>query len=87
MVGFTKLNYVAINLMDANTLKEGKKHQLTPREIIYSEPFKDGPCSFFYWIQYFVFCGSIAFGMSLEFKDFNDWINLRAQYGEMRVGS
>ena len=78
MVGFVKLNYITFNMQDAATLKAGTKHQLTEREIKYSEPFKNGSVGLFDWVQYFVFCGSIAFGMAIEYKDFNDWINLRA---------
>lgn len=43
--------------------------------------------TFFEWSAYFYFVGTVNIGMSIEYKDFTDFINLRGVYAKMRPGS
>lgn len=85
MIAYIKLHYVSQNYKDAPLLTQ-KTHSLTARECNYASalteaiPLRD-------WVDYFFFCGSIGFGMPLEYKDFSDFINLRGHYGRMPLGS
>ena len=59
---------------------------MTPRERLYAEPLVQPP-TMFEWINFFFFAGTVSFGMPLEYKKFDDFINLRGDYGKMRPGS
>ena len=59
---------------------------MTSRERVFAEPLAQPP-SLVEWCNFFFFAGTVCFGMPLEYKHFDDFINLKGDYGKMRPGS
>lgn len=73
----------AVNYDNAGKLDDPEKSKLfTSRERYFAEPLRKN-VSFAQWMQYFLFCGSSVSGMCHEFRDFDEYINLKAGYAKI----
>ena len=84
MQTYIKIHYIGCCYGDADKIERKDTALMTPREILYAQPLKK-PLSFLDWMHYMCFCGSIAFGMATEYKEFKEFINLEGNYGKMPV--
>ena len=48
---------------------------------------KDGYLGLSDWLTYFFFCGTVMWGMAIEYRDFNNFINLRGDFDVMKKNS
>lgn len=83
MTNFIKLHMFAVNYDNAGKLDDPEKiKNLTTREKYFAEPLRKR-VSFAEWCQYFFFVGSSISGMSHEYRDFNEFINLEAGFAKI----
>lgn len=83
MTNFIKLHMFAVNYDNAGKLDDPEKcKNLTTREKYFAESLRER-LSFAEWLQYFFFCGSSVSGMSHEYRDFDEFINLKAGYAKI----
>jgi len=86
MIDLIKLNMVSQCYKDGMVIgtKDEEAAKLSSREKHYA--IKDRP-SFAQHLNYFCFCGSALIGPAVEFRDFDDMINVRAPYSQMKLFS
>jgi D-alanyl-lipoteichoic acid acyltransferase DltB (MBOAT superfamily) len=87
MIDLIKLHMICQNYADGALLdikEEEGKFKLSPRERHYA--LRELP-SFSAYVHYFNYCGSALFGPACEFRDFDDLINLREPFSQMRTFS
>ena len=86
MMSYIKIHMVAQNMRDAAVRNKGGENNLSKRELYMSDPFLKGRLSLFEWLPYFFFCATTAWGPPIEYREFDDFINLRRNYGKMPPG-
>jgi len=84
MINFQKVMMTLLSYSDAGLLDTEAEKSLTPFERKHAQHLRQFP-SYFDWLNYMVFVGSaVSYGPSTEYSRFDDFINLRRDFGMMQ---
>ncbi len=81
MINFVKIHMMAVNYDNAVHL-DSKEGKLTSRERFYAEPLRDR-IRFYDFMNYFFFAAVSWSGMTHEYRQFDEFINLQGQYSKI----